>query len=363
MKKKFCVEQIVSVFKQAEVGVPICGHTRRDALKILAGTAAACIARPSLAAAGASIQTVLGPIPSSSLGFTLPHEHVMVDFIGAQKTNGARWNVDQVVARMRPFLVAAKQSGVRGFVDCTPAYVGRDPRILKKLAQDTGLHILTNTGYYGDSKGLYLPGSAHSEAALQIAERWLSEWENGIDGTSVRPGFIKIRVDGEAGEPSRMTEMDRKLLGAAAHVSDKTNMAVTCHSPGPSGLAAALFFAAQGGKPAKFIVAHCDDNGIELNRKIAAAGSWVSIDGIGRKPVKDHVAIVMPLIERSPDRLLLSMDSGWFHVGEPDGGKVDGFTALPDRFLPALRAEGISSAQINRITVENPAAVFTSSVY
>ena len=61
-------------------------------------------------------------------------------------------------------------------------------------------------------------------------------------------------------------------------------MAVTCHSPGPSGLAAALRFAAEGGDAGKFIVAHCDDNGIELNRKIAAAGSWVSIDGIGRKP-------------------------------------------------------------------------------
>ena len=119
----------------------------------------------SFATASASIQTVLGPIPASSLGFTLPHEHVMVDFIGAEKTNRARWNVNQVVARMKPFLMAARQSGVLGFVDCTPVYLGRDPRVLKKLAQDTGLHILTNTGYYGDGKGLYLPASAQSESS------------------------------------------------------------------------------------------------------------------------------------------------------------------------------------------------------
>jgi phosphotriesterase-related protein len=160
-----------------------------------------------------------------------------------------------------------------------------------------------------------------------------------------------------------MTEMDRKLLGAAAQVSRKTNMAVTCHSPGPSGLAAALSFAAQGGEPGKFIVAHCDDNGVDLNRKIVAAGSWVSIDGIGRKPMKDHVAIVMPLLEKPPDRLLLSMDSGWFHVGEVDGGKIDGFTALSEQFLPALREAGIAAAQIKRITIENPAVVFTSAVH
>src|SRR4051812_12888023 len=247
-----------------------CRHTRREAIKIFAGAAAACVVETSFATASPSIQTVLGPIPSSSLGFTLPHEHVMVDFIGAQKTNRDRWNVDQVVARMRPFLMAAKQSGVRTFVDCTPAYVGRDPRVLRKLAQDTGVHIFTNTGYYGDSKGLYLPESAHSETALNIARQWLAEWEHGIEGTGIRPGFIKIRVDGEAAEPSRMTEMDGKLLGAAAQVSRKTNMAVTCHSPGPSGLGAALSFAKRGGEPGKFIVAHCDDNGVDLNRKITA---------------------------------------------------------------------------------------------
>ncbi len=309
---------------------------------------------------GTAIHTVLGPIPSSSLGFTLPHEHVMVDFAGAQKTGRYRWNPDEVVARMQPYLLAAKQRGVRGFVDCTPAYVGRDPRILKKLAQNTGLHILTNTGYYGDAEGRYLPPSAHRETASQIAARWLAEWRGGIEDSGVRPGFIKIRVDGLAADRSRMSEMDGKLLAAAAEVSRRTRMAVTCHSPGPSGLAAALRFAADGGDAGKFIVAHCDDNGSELNRKITDAGSWVSIDGIGRKPVADHLAIVLPLLQRSPDRVLLSMDSGWYNVGEPDGGKINDYNALTDTFLPSLRAANVTTDQINHITVENPVRVFTA---
>lgn len=309
---------------------------------------------------GTAIHTVLGPIPPSSLGFTLPHEHVIVDFAGAQKTGRDRWNLDEVVARMQPYLLAAKQKGVRGFVDCTPAYVGRDPRILKKLAQNTGLHILTNTGYYGDAEGRYLPPSAHRETASQIAARWLAEWRGGIEDTGVRPGFVKIRVDGLADDRSHMSEMDGKLLAAAAEVSRKTRMAVTCHSPGPSGLAAALRFAAEGGDAGKFIVAHCDDNGPELNRKITDAGSWVSIDGIGRKPVADHLAIVLPLLQRSPDHILLSMDSGWYNVGEPDGGKINDYNALTDSFLPSLRAAGVAADQIIRVTVENPARVFTA---
>jgi predicted metal-dependent phosphotriesterase family hydrolase len=332
-------------------------YTRREALGLFAG-AAVSIVRAARAAAGTTIQTVLGPIPSSSLGFTLPHEHIMVDFIGAQKTSRSRWDPDEVIAVMRTYLLAAKQRGVRGFVDCTPNYLARDPRVLKKLAQDTGLHIVTNTGYYGDAKGLYLPPSAQIESSAQIAAHWLEECDHGIEGTGVRPGFIKIRVDGLAADHSHLSEMDGKLLAAAATVSRKTNMAVTCHSPGPSGLAAALRFAAEGGDPGKFIVAHCDDNGIELNRRIVAAGSWVSIDAIGRKPEADHLAIVMPLLHESPDRILLSMDSGWYNVGEPGGGKIKDYNALPDRFLPALRGAGVTVAEINRITVENPARVF-----
>jgi len=86
-------------------------------MKFIGASVAVSIVQPAAAESGATIHTVLGPIAPSSLGFTLPHEHVIVDFIGAQKTDRNRWNVDEVVARMQPFLLAAKQSGVRGFVD------------------------------------------------------------------------------------------------------------------------------------------------------------------------------------------------------------------------------------------------------
>ena len=65
-------------------------------------------------------------------------------------------------------------------------------------------------------------------------------------------------------------------------------------------------------------------------------------------------------VTQEPDRLLLSMDSGWYNVGEADGGKINGFTALTERFLPALRKAGISDAQIKHVTTENPGRVFAA---
>ncbi len=70
----------------------------------------------------------------------------MCDFIGAADTGRHRWDVDTVVKRMWPFLNQLQERGFSGFVDCTPAYIGRDPRVLKQLAEATGLHVVTNTG-------------------------------------------------------------------------------------------------------------------------------------------------------------------------------------------------------------------------
>ncbi|MGH8020026.1 MAG: phosphotriesterase, partial [Opitutaceae bacterium] len=39
--------------------------------------------------------------------------------------------------------------GVETLVECTPAYVARDPKLLARLSEASGLHVLTNTGLYG----------------------------------------------------------------------------------------------------------------------------------------------------------------------------------------------------------------------
>ena len=190
----------------------------RDTTLLAVAAAARAHAAPELAQP--FVQTVLGPIPASKLGVTLPHEHVMCDFIGAEHTDRHRWEVEAVVKRMRPFLAQLKERGVTGFIDCTPAYIGRDPRVLKRLAQETGLHIVTNTGYYGGANDKFVPRHAYDETADQLADRWVREWENGIEDTGVKPGFIKIGVDEiENDSPGCLRSMKR--LCEPRHVRQK----------------------------------------------------------------------------------------------------------------------------------------------
>jgi phosphotriesterase-related protein len=157
--------------------------------------------------AGGRIMTVLGPIDGAGMGVTLPHEHVLVDFIGAEQVSPSRYVPEEVVKSALPHLKSIRELGCRTFVDCTPAYIGRDPLILRRLASETGLNILTNTGYYGAANDKYVPRHAYSETAEQLAHRWAGEWREGIAQTGVKPGFIKIGVDS-----GPLSEIDKKIV-------------------------------------------------------------------------------------------------------------------------------------------------------
>src|SRR5215207_1894500 len=59
------------------------------------------------------IQTVRGPILATELGRTLPHEHVLVDFIGADAVSPSRYNADQVFTSVLPHLKRIRELGVQ----------------------------------------------------------------------------------------------------------------------------------------------------------------------------------------------------------------------------------------------------------
>ncbi|HKS36612.1 MAG TPA: phosphotriesterase [Verrucomicrobiae bacterium] len=302
---------------------------------------------------------MLGPVPASKLGRALVHEHVMCDFIGAEQTGRHRWDVNAVLKRMQPVLAQLKERGVTGFFDCTPAYIGRDPRVLKRLAEATGLHIVTNTGYYGGAGDKFVPKHAYEETADQLADRWVLEWNRGIEDTEVKPGFMKIGVDEAKGDPPKLSDIDEKIVRASARASKRTGLAVTCHTGGgPAGLAATRLFIQEGAIPSRFLVAHSDGHGVHINQQIAELGAWVSFDAISRQPLEQHLKLVTVMLEKHADRLLLSHDNGWYWVGQENGGEVRDYNYISDTFLPALQRSGVGERLIGKLTSENPARSF-----
>jgi phosphotriesterase-related protein len=300
------------------------------------------------------IMTVRGPIPPGLFGMALPHEHVLVDFIGADKTGRHRYDPDDVFRVMLPYLKEAREQGWTGFVDCTPAYLARDPAVLRRISEASDLHILTNTGYY---KEPFLPPHAFTDSVDALADRWVREFEEGIDGTGIRPGFIKIAVN-----PGPLVPIQQKIVRAAARAHRRTGLTVASHTvAGVAALEELDLVEKEGMDPGRFIVVHADgEPDREFHQKIARRGAWVEFDGVGGRPTAEHVAMILAFLERSgPDRLLLSHDAGWYNVGEPDGGRQRGFTSLVSDLLPALRDRGVKEELLRQILTTNPARAYT----
>jgi phosphotriesterase-related protein len=169
---------------------------------------------------------------------------------------------------------------------------------------------------------------------------------------------MKIGVD-EAKE-DRLSEIDEKLVRAAARASLQTGLSVVCHTGGgPAGLSATKIFISEKAPAGRFVVAHSDGHGLHINQQVADLGAWVSFDGISRRPIEQHLKLVTSMVEKHADRLLLSHDNGWYNVGQPNGGEVRDFNYLADTFLPALRANGVTEQVVRQLTVTNPARAFT----
>jgi len=304
------------------------------------------------------IMTVRGPIPASSFGTALVHEHIMCDFIGAAKTGPHRYDPDDVVKTMLPFLQIVKHRGYTGFVDCTPAWLGRDAEILLRLADLTDLHILTNTGYYGTANDKFLPPHAFTESADQLAARWVREWEQGIDGTGIKPGFIKISVD-----KGPLSQIDRKILQAAAKTHLQTGLTIACHTGDAQAAVAVLRnIHSQGVDPSALIIVHADaiaDPGVRF--QLAKAGAWLEYDGVKAESIEKYVELIRETLKAGfGHRLLLSQDAGWYHVGEPGGAraKIRPYNTISYQLVPALKIAGLSDVVLSRLLVSNPAQAF-----
>src|SRR5205085_2253904 len=85
----------------------------------------------------------------------------------------------------------AHAAGVESLIDCTTLDLGRQTRLLQRVAAaDTGVHIVCATGVYR-----WVPLYFSRRDVDEIAAHFLHELREGIDGTDLRPGIIKLAWD------------------------------------------------------------------------------------------------------------------------------------------------------------------------
>lgn len=321
-------------------------------------TAGAC-ARPSIPGrtSDAQVMTVDGPIRPEALGVALPHEHVMSTFGGDPSPRGV-YDEAALIEAVVPYLQHVKSLGADTLFDATAAYFGRAPELLQRLSRASGLQIVTNTGYYGAADDRYVPAHAYEETAEALAQRWLREWETGIDGTGIRPGFVKVGVDG-----SPLSALDRKLVRAAALTHLGSGLTLAIHTGGDPAAAAAqlAILREEGVHPSAWIWVHAHNvDRAEALLPAAEAGAWIELDGLSENTLDHHVSLAEALRARGLlGQVLLSHDGNSYRYG---GGPMRPYEALFTHALPRLRARGFSQAEIQQLTAENPQRAFTIRV-
>ncbi|WP_273566091.1 phosphotriesterase family protein [Maribacter halichondriae] len=315
------------------------------------------------------IVTVNGDIAPDEMGLALIHEHIIVDWIGADSTGYHRWDRPEVVARALPYLNELKAHGVTSFLDCTPAYLGRDPYVLKELSNRTGIHILTNTGYYGSGNNKFIPKNLVISSPDQMAAHWINEFRNGIDDSGIRPGFIKISVENQ----DILSKTHENLIMAAALTHLETGMAIVSHT-GTDGPAMAQIKVLQemGVSPAAFVWTHAQNGTMEGYVAAANQGAWISLDNIQDRPSEEsEVSGSIPwftktLLELKSkgilDHILISHDAGWYNVGQENGGAYRGYTDLFTKLIPHLKENGFTQDDLDLLLKENPKKAYALQI-
>ncbi len=308
------------------------------------------------------IQTVKGNIDVETLGLLLPHEHLFTDLRGPFVPDYALAEPESVLRVMEPYLAAIHAAGVTAFVECSTVGVGRKMAVLRRLAEMTPIHIVVPTGVYREA---FIPQSLREMRAEELAEMWVRELTEGIEGTEIRAGFIKIAMSDDG-----PTDLEVRNLKAAALASRQTGAVIASHTIGAEIARREMeILEAEGLDLQRFIWVHANlepDSAVHL--EAAQRGVYVEFDAIGAawQSQPDLVDYTLALIEAGyAKNILLSHDAGWYDPSQPNGqpkdGGIRGYTTLVDEFIPTLRTRGVTDDLLHLITVTNPARAFAFS--
>ncbi|MEQ8238562.1 MAG: cellulase family glycosylhydrolase [Cyclobacteriaceae bacterium] len=299
-----------------------------------------------------TINTVQGIRTSDQLGFALTHEHLFSNF-GKEPGLAKSYDEAALMAQVVPYLRKLKLSGVQAIFDCTTAYFGRRVDLLEQIADQTGIDIITNTGFYGAADDRYVPEMAKKATAQEIAAIWIEEFENGIDGTIIKPGFIKLAFD--EGKPSKL---DLKLFESGVITSKETGLAMAVHTVNNKAAVEAQIKILEKYKVplSAWVWVHADKfEDVNYQISLADKGAWISLDRVKEKEINNYIQKLDQFKSAGLlHKILLSHDGNSFTVG----GELRPYEAIMDGLIPAMKSAGFSQGEINLLMMENPTVAF-----
>lgn len=272
-----------------------------------------------------TIETVTGKIPMENMGKTLIHEHFLFGYPGFEgDVTLSSFNRKEAIDAGIQVAEKVMRHGVKTIVDPTPNECGRNPEILKEIAEITGLQIICATGYYYEGEGAppyFKFRQIFGTAEDDIYDMFITEIKEGIAKTGIRPGVIKL-----ASSKNEITAYEKLFFKVAAEVHKETGMLILTHTQdGTMGPEQARWLIDMGVDPSKIIIGHmCGNTDEQYHIKTLQTGVKIGFDRFGLQKVigapmdEERINTLLKLLEKGyEEQIMLSHDSINYWMGRP----------------------------------------------
>lgn len=306
------------------------------------------------------INTVLGPLDTKKLGFTLSHEHLMVGYRGIMNES-PEFMVSKPFERIIKRLKEAKAGGVDTIVDMTTNDLGRDVNLMAEASRLTGVNIIAISGWWLD-----VPRFLDEVSPDQMAKVFVKEIEVGIDGTGIKSSLLKSASDIEGIKPRQETA----LRGIArAHLQTGVPIAIHSYHQGQVAKQQLRILKQEGVDLRRVKVDHSNDTtDVEYLLWILDQGCYLGLDRYPGRMVSPmaRTKTMKALIDAGfADRLCPSHDSSLAYVLPDKQTAKERESANPHRYLymkkivfPWLEEMGVSNSIISKLCINGPRNFF-----
>lgn len=308
------------------------------------------------------INSVLGPLDTADLGFTLMHEHIIVASSGIPQDYPELLG-DGFMERIISGLTQAKEGGIDTVVDTSTLDLGRDVKLLAEASRLSGVNIIACTGWYLD-----MPRFLGGVSTDQFAQLFVGDIEEGIAGTGIKAGIIKASSDIEGVRPGQQT-----VLRAVARAHRRTNVPIMLHSysPGQVGRQQLAILKEEDVDLSRVKVDHSNDTtDMEYLTWLLEQGCYLGLDRYPGHNVSSlaRTKTMKALIDAGHvDRLLPSHDWSLASIisgavpmppGERERRNPHGYLYMKKVVFPQLQEMGVPGATVERLCVVGPRNFF-----
>lgn len=316
-----------------------------------------------------TVQTIRGPVDSSALGRTLSHEHLTNGVSGMERIPGLLRR-EEMVDRCVEALEHARHSGIETVIDLTPFDLGRQVWLFEQVAERTQVNVVCATGVYRWVPPIYFGWDED-----EIAAHFVREIRDGIEGSGVRAGVIKLAWDLEYrlnDGPARFTPRSHleKTARAAARAAKVTGVPISCHTRAVDELGTPLLdlFEDEGLDLRAVTIGHSNDTQNQRYlRSLAARGATVGLDrffSTAEEYVAQRGGVALGLVQAGyAEQVCLGHDATpaglwgrWREERTPDC-----WTLVPEHEVPWLLTNGATHDDIDAMLRRSIRATFEAA--